>query len=168
MTRTSRTSGVLLDIMNSIYKELRCTEIFEDFANGRHPTLDMEIWVEKEHLLYSFYGKPMRNKHVLNRKSALSENVKMSSLSQNMVRRMKNISETLPVKERVKVIDEYCIKLATSGYAKRETRRICEAGLKGYRSALTRYLSGKVKMHRSASEGASGRCTWELFPINFF
>ena len=47
--------------------------------------------------------------------------------------------------------------MATSGYAKIEIRRICDAGLKGYQSALKRHQSGKVKMHRSASKGLANK-----------
>ena len=50
--------------------------------------------------MYSFYQKEVANKAVINKVLALSENVKVASLTQNT-------SELLPVEMRLAVIDEF-------------------------------------------------------------
>ena len=89
--------------------------------------------------------------------SALSENTKIASLSQDMVRMMKNTSESLPQSGRNEVIDNFTKKLTRSGYTYQQTKNIIEAGLKGYEAALERARTGKRKLHCNAKEGASKR-----------
>ena len=69
-------------------------------------------------------------KEVIMKNSALSENTKMASLSQNLVRRMRNTYSRVPAKIRV---DRYKKnKLYRSGYSK-PRKRIIISGLKGYK-----------------------------------
>ena len=63
--------------------------------------------MEDNKIMYSFYQKEVANKAVINKLSALSENVKVASLTQNLIRRCKNTSELLPVEVRLAVIDEF-------------------------------------------------------------
>ena len=56
--------------------------------------------MEDNKIMYSFYQKEVANKAVINKVLALSENVKVASLTQNT-------SELLPVEMRLAVIDEF-------------------------------------------------------------
>ena len=58
------------------------------------------MWMEDNKIMYSFYQKEVANKAVINKVLALSENVKVASLTQNT-------SELLPVEMRLAVIDEF-------------------------------------------------------------
>ena len=53
----------------------------------------------------------MSNKHVIHRKSALGVNMKVASLVQNLIRRMKNTSELVNMDTRLKIINEYTNQL---------------------------------------------------------
>ena len=158
MTNTRHTANVLRDIMNSVFTNLNFTmEIGEDFSDGRLPTLDTNLWISNCCVMYKYFEKPMSTKKVIMRSSALSENTKISSLSQDMVRRMKTTSEKLDMKEKVGVIDNYAKKLVNSGYTGAQATKIITAGLKGYESALKREREGKAKIHTSAASGAKKR-----------
>ena len=158
VTPTQKTSEILSSIMNHVHKNLHFTmETAEDFPSGRLPTLDMEIWVEKRRIMYKFWEKPMATKSVIHRESVLSENSKISSLSQEIMRRMKNTSEDVHMKERIEVVDQYCRKLLSSGYANDQIDRIVTAGLRGYERALSKHRRGIKKLHTGAAEGASSR-----------
>ena len=158
VTPTKKTSEVLNSIMNYVHKNLHFTmEINEDFPNNRLPTLDMEIWIENSRIMYKFWEKPMAAKTVIHRESALSENSKIASLSQEVMRRMKNTSEDVSMKERVGVINQYCTKLHSSGYGRDQVERIIVAGLTGYEKALESHRNGKKKLHIGAAEGARSR-----------
>ena len=154
--------------MNSIFKDIQFeTEIPEDFANKRLPTLDFEMWLgpprvaHTSHLgqnhenpkrpvssniddppkavgnnapkiYYTFYEKPMASPFSVMERSALPENTKISTLTQDLVRRMLNTSELISQGERNLVIENYIIKLTRSGYSKVQFKRIVISGLKGY------------------------------------
>ena len=59
--------------------------------------------------------KPLANKNVINNRSALSENVKIASHNQKLIRRMLNTSEHVNIKTRVKIVDDFTQQLLNSG-----------------------------------------------------
>ena len=157
-TWTSRTAArAVKDNVNSCNKTLQCTvETCEDFADGR-PTLDTNIWMEGGRVLNTFFEKEMSAKTVIHRDSALSENSKMASLSQNMVRHMRNTSERLPIEERVLVVNKFTQIMANYGYTKDQARKVIVSGLRCYEAAKKRAEKSGIRMHRSAKGGAEGR-----------
>ena len=89
ISREKKTSREIKKIMDSIFNNLTFEmETPEMFTNGHLPTLDFECWKENERILYSFYQKEVSKKTLIDRKSALGENMKVASLTQNLVRRM--------------------------------------------------------------------------------
>jgi hypothetical protein len=72
----------------------------------------------------------------MQRRSSMPENMKISSLTQEMIRRLLNTSEDLDDRERLEVINGYTQKLINSGYGLEQTRNIIVAGLKGYERKL--------------------------------
>ena len=130
----ARTTLVLRDSMTGIYSFIKMTmETAEDFVDNRLPTLDIKIWVTTENIvLYTFYEKPMCSNQVIQKDSAVPENIKISSLGAEVQRRMLNTSKLLPDCDRVVVVDNLCQKLANSGYGLDQIRRIVTGGLKGY------------------------------------
>ena len=83
----------------------------------------------------------MSAKTVIHRDSALSENSKIASLSQNVVRYIRNTSERLNINEKVEVVNKFTQRMATSGYSKQQAKRVIISGLKGYETAGKRALS---------------------------
>ena len=102
-----RIKRLILPIMNEINIDLEWTvELEEDFRNigkgeGNRsekrgiPTLDFEVyWERKENRFkYRYYEKEMRNPVVIQRRSAMNKNQKYGILSQELIRRLSNISE---------------------------------------------------------------------------
>ena len=170
MSRSEKTAIEMNKIMNDIFPELKFEmEYPEMFDTGRLPTLDFECFVEYGLIKYSFYQKPMAKKTLIARKSALPENTKVASLSQNLVRRMKHCSELLPDSERKRIVDTFANQVHGSGYSESQTKKIIRAGLTGYENLRKKVLQGKARMHRSAGEGYEGRKRKKLLdPGNWF
>ena len=170
ISKEMKTSLVMLDIQNSVFSCLNFEmETPQMFSDNKLPTLDFKCFVLDKKIQYSFYQKPMAKKTVIQRKSALGENCKIASLSQNLVRRMKNTSEDLPDSERIQIIDEYSSQLSASGYSAAQSRRIVTAGLTGYQGLVERVAKGETVMHRSAAEGFASRKRKKLLgPGNWF
>ena len=158
-----KTSMEVGKIMNSVNKDLEfTTEIVEDFSNARLPTLDLEIWLErgeKPGLRYSFYEKPMGTKYCVMEGSAMSDNMKRATLSQEVVRRMVNTDEEQPQQQRNEILELFTIKMQRSGYNSKQRKEIIISGLKGYERKLKRAAEGKQKLHRDgkATLGARSR-----------
>ena len=79
-----------------------------DFEDGRHPTLDINISIDKLQIWYMFYQKTMCNNIVMQEKSALSEMVKTSSLTEEIVRTLRK--KELPNTYRMENILKSCAK----------------------------------------------------------
>ena len=138
MTGLEKTLQVIQTIMNSICSFLKLTmESVLDFE-GVLPTLDLVIWVGDDNkVLYRHYQKPMASNMVLQRGSAMPENMKVASLNQEVLRRMMNTSEELDMSVRTEVVDEYAQKLFNSGFKLDQTRNIIVGGLTGYERKLS-------------------------------
>ena len=119
MTGLQKTVEVIKHMMNSICDFLVLTmESGDDFPGGRLPTLDLNIWVGEDNVTrYIFFEKPMASSMVIQRRSAMPENMRVSTLTQEVIRRMMNTSEKLEQSERNEVIDVYGKKLVNSGYS---------------------------------------------------
>ena len=158
ITATQKTAAVLIDIMNSVSGMLTFTsETAEDFVSGTLPTLDTQLWMEGRKVKYMFFEKPMANSRVLNRKTAMSENGMVASLSQEVVRRCKNTSEELTQEQKNQVLDRYTEKLLTSGHSRKQAHRIMTAGLTGYERLLQKQKNGIANIHRPSSSGLAAR-----------
>ena len=102
-------------------------------------------------------------------KSALPENTKLSSLSQDLIRRMLNTSERLSQQERNIVVENYVKKLTISGYRQDQVQRIVEAGLRGYQAKLETARKNGVELHRSAKTKENLRYKKKLLEkVNWF
>ena len=91
MPDDARTFSVLRDIADSIDKDIQWEEdVPSGHANNKLPCLDMELWLEKDKVLFQFYSKPMASKQLINARSALSSQSKRSSIFQEAMRRLLN------------------------------------------------------------------------------
>ena len=84
--------------------------------------------------------------------SALPEKVKRQSLSQEVIRRMKNTSEKIRERKRPELMTEMCYKLWHSGYSKKERRDIVLTGLRGFRRLEELERKGVRSLNRSRKE----------------
>ena len=94
------------------------------FENRKLPTLDTELWYDAElnEVLYSFFEKPMCPNKVLQKSTALPETCLRSSLTQEVVRRLKNTSESLPKTHVSGILSKFSQKLVNSGHSIRSSQ----------------------------------------------
>ena len=161
---TRRTAEILLQIMNSIMPFLRFTlEIGEEFSDQKLPTLDVKIWVKGGKLiLHDFFEKPMSTNLVLHVKTAQSQNTKLSSLTQEVVRRLLHTSKHLPKSNRLENLDRLSVKMMTSGHKQEFARKVMITGIvkferKVKRSALPSNHKEYKPLHLGTHWNSLGR-----------
>ena len=158
-TDLERTCELIRQSLNKIYPFLNFTiESIEDFEDTRLPTLDFKLWVAKGNIIhYTFFEKPTTSNQMLHRDTALSENTKMATMNAEIVRRMMNVSENLPIQERTVVLDNVAQKLTNSGDNMDEIRKGMVGALTGYERKLeASKKSPKEKGYKPLHEGAEG------------
>ena len=94
-------------------------------------------------IMFEHFEKPMKTNLVIQSTSALSENVKVSSLSQEVVRILKNCSEDIDNSIRMEHLEKLCVKMKTSGFDNNYTRKILVNGIKCYERKLANSLLNK-------------------------
>ena len=130
------------------------------FPDNKIPTLDTTMWMGEEDIggqkipkvFYQFYEKPMRSDKVLLRSTAMSWNDLRASLAQDASRRLLNTEESLPVKIKEDIINEYDKNLVQSGYSLEERRQIIESGVTNYERKRSRAKNSNKRIHRTANE----------------
>jgi len=126
-TVEQRTKRLLLTVMNDLNEDLKWTvELEEDFIKedtgtpgmkGEKkgiPTLDFEMyWEEREERFkYRYFEKVMRNPVVIQKRSAMDRAQKLGILSQELIRRLSNISSGEgETEEQIRVVEGYTKQL---------------------------------------------------------
>ena len=87
---------------------------------------------------FAFYEKPMATNLVIQARSALSEEVKSATLTDEIVRRLRNTSLELNHFERLEIIERACVKMKSSGHSERFIRRAVEKGIKRFKMDISR------------------------------
>ena len=92
---------------------------------------------------------------VLHKRTAMAEDSKMRSLSNEVIRRMVTTGEMVEDSVRCQVIDDLAQKMSNSGYSLQQIRRVILAGLKGYEKMRRTARSGGRRVLRTAGESSS-------------
>ena len=107
-TPLERTLSIIKESLNKGEDYLEFTVETGDEYDGWFPTLDTNVRVNEKNIIeYKYFEKPATTNTTIRLASAMSENSKMQSLSNNLVRRLLNTKEDLPFSYKEDVIDHY-------------------------------------------------------------
>ena len=122
-TDIERTKRVVQGAMQGLTDCLTFTvETEEDFSDGWLPTLDMKLRVNKANQIeYNFFEKPTGSSKCLQASTALNPNCLIRSLNNEMMRRLSNMNEHIPMEEKTEVLDKFSAKHAARKVKKEKT-----------------------------------------------
>ena len=95
-----------------------------EMVGWKLPTLDVRIWVKEGLIEYQFFSKPMSANKVLNAKTALGEQIKFSSLSQEVVGRMLHTCRRLEDSSWVESLEEMTQRMVNSDHRPAYIRKV--------------------------------------------
>ena len=170
LTGLERTKKALHGSMQGLTSCLAFTvETSDEFEDGWLPTLDMKLRITSRNTIqYSFFEKPTCSKLCLQSNTALNQNCMIQSLTNEVIRRLKNISESVPWTERIRVLDEFTQKMVNSGHSTPTIWKVLVGGIKGYERDVQRCKQTGNPLNRSAAYSARSRkrkkllakCNW--------
>ena len=144
-----RTSKILLEIGNSISNFIQLTsDCPSQNTSGFMPILDLQVKTVENQIIYKFYKKEVANKLLILKSSAMPFQVKRASLSQEVLRRLRNTRRDLPWSEKAEILSEFSHKLMCSGWTERHRYDFIMAGLTGYRRQLENSDAGITPLYR--------------------
>ena len=111
--------------------------ILERNLDKRMAVLDIKKWIDRDEdnrqkILYTFYKKEVSSPYTILKRSALSYKIKRSTLFQEALRRIYNISESLPWSEKATHLTAYSNMLRISGYTQKERYHFVKGAISRY------------------------------------
>ena len=154
---------ICLTAMNDICQDLTFTvETVHDFSNRKLATLDFQCEVISNQISYTYFQKSMKTPLVLGAMSAMSEHQRISILSNEVIRRMSNMSEDISQEERTLTVDRFTKELKNSGYTRPKAREIVVCGLLGLERKRKRRVRDGEAFHRRANTTLAKRTAEKL------
>ena len=99
-------------------------------------------------ILYEFYTKEVSSKAVINARSALSEKMKRTVLTQEVLSVLMNTSLPLPWSHVVSKVEEMVLRMQFSGYNKRFRYHVVDSAIKAYKVRQEAERDGERPLHR--------------------
>ena len=119
---------------NSILPYIQFTEeVASECPGQKLPMLDFQVWQEERTneegereiiIQHEYYEKPMASKLMMMERSAMPHRMKVATLSQEVVRRLKNTARTVQEWRRRRVLSRMMVKLKRSGFGEKMRRKI--------------------------------------------
>ena len=159
LSSTERTKRVLGETMRGVMRGINMTmETKDDFCGEYLPTLDVNLAITPSNRLkFKHFEKPTSSNLTLQKRTAMEENSKIGILGNEVVRRMFNTWGEGMDEVRTLVIDNYAVKILTSGYSVEQTRRIILSGLRGYEAKVRRRTDEGVPLYRTSKDSGTSR-----------
>ena len=144
-----RTANVVKDVANSIFEfwnvKIDCPSLHED---GFMPILDIKAKTEAGKIVYMFYKKPLSNDRVILASSAMPHNVKMATMVNEAIRRLRNTSRTLPWATKAAILTRFSNDLRISGYNQQFREKVIQSATTGFQRQCEAADNGGIPLHR--------------------
>ena len=152
------TRRIIHGSMQGVMKSLKFTTELGEEEGGWLPTLDLQVRVEDNNIVsFRYYEKPTVTNVMVQRRSAMGENEKIQTLTNDMVRRLASTDPRQKNATKVKVVDQFTKKILTSGYNLQQTRRIVLGGIRGWRRRIERAKEESRSLYRKAGSCQESR-----------
>ena len=146
-----RTGRVLTEVANSFLPYLQFTYDCPSLhPSGWMPLLDLEVRVAPDNSIdYRFFSKPCSSPYVMLKDSAMPARSKMSSLTQEVIRRLRNTRTTLAWEEhQAPILTQFCRQMARSGYGEGYRKEVITSGVSGFERQVEASRSGEKPLFR--------------------
>ena len=140
-TDNQRMARLCLVAMNAINDDLEFTvECEDDFEDKKLPTLDFQIWQDKNGVVnHTYYQKPMKTPLIIMARSATPNQQKIQILSNELTRRLLNVNKNMNEQAELnKVVDQFCQEARNSGYTQLTTKEMVISGVRAWKGRLAR------------------------------
>ena len=149
-----RTAKVLQRIGNSIN---RCIQLTYDTpalnVTRKLPVLDLEVYTANNVVLHNFYKKPIASIYTIQKRSAMSDSVKLQTCFMECMRRMLNCSVQTPWNTIADHLSKFSYSMMISGYSQKERYNTVKGAIVRYRTMLDEIKIGmRQTLHRSGKE----------------
>ena len=170
-----RTADFLSVVANSIHKSIGVKSDFPSKNSDKKlPILDLKVWIKEVEvevegqnvfgpkLYYHFYRKPMSNWLLIPAKSAMSNSVKRTAITQYGLRILRNTKLELEWEIVAELLSEFAERLRDSGYGERFRVEVIRSILEGWRKMVEEQEKGgrPINRPRKWNQGEREESKW--------
>ena len=109
--------------------------------------------VRMQQIVWRFYQKPMNTPYVIMASTAIPQKVKVTTMVQEVIRRMRNMCKWVEKWEVEEELSKFCGKMKLSGYGEGFRREVLLSGIKGYERMVVNQREGRRKLYWKQDEG---------------
>ena len=109
--------------------------------------------VRMQQIIWRFYQKPMNTPYVIMASTAIPQKVKVTTMVQEVIRRMRNMCKWVEKWEVEDELSKFCGKMKLSGYGEGFRRKVLLSGIKGYERMVVNQREGRRKLYWKQDEG---------------
>ena len=117
--------------------------------------------VRMQQIVWRFYQKPMNTPYVIMASTAIPQKVKVTTMVQEVIRRMRNMCKWVEKWEVEEELSKFCGKMKLSGYGEGFRREVLLSGIKGYERMVVNQREGRRKLYRKQDEENWFKGNWE-------
>ena len=158
VTQEAVTMECVRQIADSIKPWLRFTsDLPENHPGGMVPILDLQVWVRhpdqseeglgSDLIGWRFFEKTSASSRVLRAASAYTWRSKITTLSMEVFRRLRNTSRQMTLEAKSDIIGEFIGKMRRSGYERTTVRSILQSGITFYYRKVRVDLEGGPRLN---------------------
>ena len=144
------TMDIICSVANHIEPMIQFTyDIPMSYSDSKLPVLDIKVWLDSNgEAMYEFYEKDTKNDKVILASSAIPRCQKISILTAEAVRRLRNTSRKLGAQIQNKHLNDFTVKLKDSGYSVKDRKEIIVNARKIFQSQCERDKKGIKPLFR--------------------
>ena len=144
-----RTARILKDVGNSICPFIKVSvDCPSNHPDGFLPILDLKTRMVNNRVDYRFFKKPQSSRMTIMASSALPPNVKRATMTNEVLRRLRNTWRELPWSVFADTISEFSNDMKNMGYNEGFRSKVIQAALTGYRRQCQLADTGARPLHR--------------------
>ena len=145
-----RTARILKEVGNSVCPFIKVSvDCPSNHSDGFLPILDLKTRIVNKKIVdYRFFKKPTSNRMTIMASSALPPNVKRATMTNEVLRRLRNTKRGLPWSVFSDTISEFSNDLRNMGYTEGFRSTVVTAALTGYKRQCELADTGVRPLHR--------------------
>ena len=144
-----RTARILQEVGNSICPFIKVSvDCPSNHNDGFLPILDLKTRMVNNRVDYRFFKKPQSSRMTIMASSALPPNVKRATMTNEVLRRLRNTWRELPWSVFADTISEFSNDMKNMGYNEGFRSKVIQAALTGYRRQCQLADTGARPLHR--------------------
>ena len=116
-----------------------------------------KVYGKRQVVSHSFYEKNCSSPKVMMCTSALPIRMKISTLANEVKRRLRNCGKTITIQEKTQIVNTFIVKLIVTGYSEKVRVEIVESGLLGYYRTLETEQTTGIRVNQSPEIGKEQR-----------